>query len=70
MGRISMGLSCLDLTASDLEAGDVVTVHMRRVAAGRQIPRLYFLQGKLKCIFWNHQVLNPQGRKINLRGLF
>lgn len=70
LGRISMGLSCLDLTGSDLQIGDTVSVQMRRTAVSRQVPRLYFLRGRLQCIFWNSRVLDPRGRCISLEGLF
>lgn len=70
LGRIGMGLSCLDLTGSLLAVGDVVTVHMRRTVVGRQIPRFYYVQGELRCIFWNNQLFSPQGKRISLKGLF
>ena len=70
VGRVSMGLTCLDLTKSDLQVGDTVSVGMRRTVVSRQIPRLYYFRGKLKCIFWNHQLFDTRGRKISLRGLF
>ena len=70
LGRVSMGLTCLDISGTDLDVGDTVTVHMRRTVVSRQIPRLYYVQGKLKCIFWNHQLFSPQGRRISLKGLF
>lgn len=70
LGRPGMGLCCLDLTQSRLDVGDVVTLHTRRTVVGRQVPRLYYLHGRLLCTFWNGQVLNLQGRTISLKGLF
>lgn len=70
LGRISMGLSTIDLTTSTLDVGDAVTLRVRRTVVSSKIPRLYFWRGKLKCILWNNQVLDPKGRRISLKGLF
>lgn len=71
LGRVGMGLTSVDLSQTpDAKVGDVVTVAMRRVTASGHVPRFYYLQGKLRCIFWNHQILTPRGRRIGSHGLF
>ena len=71
IGRVGMGLTSVDLSQTpDVHVGDCVTVSMRRVTAGANIPRVYYLQGEMKCMFWNHEIYNQRGRKISSRGLF
>lgn len=71
LGRVGMGLTSVDLSKTpDAQVGDVVTVAMRRVTASGHVPRFYYLQGKLRCIFWNHQILSPSGRRIGAWDLF
>lgn len=70
LGRIGMGLSCLDLDKTGLQVGDEVSVAMRRTTASKQVPRLYFRGGALKCIFWNNQLFSASGRPLSVKGLF
>lgn len=71
IGRVGMGLTSVDLSQTpDVHVGDCVTVLMRRVTAGANIPRVYYLQGEMKCMFWNHEIYSQRGRKISSRGLF
>ena len=71
IGRVGMGLSCVDLGhRPELNVGDEVTIVMRRVTASGHVPRLYYLNGILKCVFWNHRVFSQGMWKTNSRGLF
>ncbi len=47
LGRIGMGLTCVDLSAVDeLQAGgDALCVSMRRVTASQSLPRIYLRRG-------------------------
>lgn len=52
LGRIGMGLTCLDLSdAHGLQVGDELSIKMRRVTAARDLPRFYFEKGRLKYTF-------------------
>lgn len=71
LGRISMGLSCVDLSAvPELKVGDELVVSMRRVTADKTLPRIYYLDGQIKCIFWNGKVYNNTLLPFTLRNLF
>ncbi len=51
LGRIGMGLTCLDLTDfPDLAVNEPVTVLMRRVTASQSIPKVYLVGGRVKCV--------------------
>ena len=71
LGRVGMGLTSVDLSKiPQAKVGDVVSIAMRRVTASARVPRVYYLDGISKCVFWNHQVWSPQGRLLSLQGLF
>lgn len=71
LGRVGMGLTSVDLSkVPQAKVGDTVTVLMRRVTASSKVPRIYYQAGVIKCMFWNQQVLSPQGRVISLKSLF
>lgn len=71
LGRVGMGLTSVDLSKTpEVGVGDSVTVAMRRVTASGHVPRFYYLQGELKCIYWNHQFLTPGGRRFSPESLF
>ena len=71
LGRVGMGSTTLDLTTVPVaQVGDCVTISMRRVTASGHVPRIYYLDGKCKYIFWNHRLLRPDGQTITSRGLF
>ncbi len=71
LGRVGMGLTSVDVSKTpEVRVGDCVTVAMRRVTASGHVPRFYYLQGELKCIFWNHQILTPRGRRSGSTNLF
>lgn len=60
LGRIGMGLTCIDLSqASGLHEGDTLTVLMRRVTASQSLPRVYLLQGRIKYIALNGRLTRP-----------
>ena len=49
LGRIGMGLTCVDLSSvPELEEGDVVTAAMRRVTASQSLPKIYLVGGRLR----------------------
>lgn len=71
LGRVSMGLSCVDLSKKPhLKVGDEVQVVMRRVTASQHVPRYYYLNNDLKCIYWNGQILNSKLQRTSLKRLF
>ena len=71
LGRVGMGLSCVDLTkAPNLTRGDEVTVSMRRVTTSGHVPRIYLQDGRVKCIFWNGRALNSNLTRISSKDLF
>lgn len=71
LGRVGMGLTSVDLTnAPGAQVGDCITIRMRRVTASGHVPRVYYLDGKCKYIFWNHKLLRPDGRTVTSRALF
>lgn len=54
LGRIGMGLTCVDLTAAaHLQAGDALDISMRRVTASQSLPRIYLRRGEVKYIALN-----------------
>lgn len=54
LGRIGMGLTCVDLSAADeLQAGDALCVSMRRVTASQSLPRIYLRRGEIKYVALN-----------------
>lgn len=62
VGKIAMGMSCVDLTdhphALDLY-GAVVSIRARRTAINRRIPKTYFLNGKMVLIHWHERFWQP-----------
>lgn len=71
VGRISMGLTCLDLNKKPhLKVGDELKVLMRRVTASNELPRLYYLNSKEHCVFWKHKVYRRGCILTNLNDLF
>lgn len=71
LGRIGMGLTCLDLNGfPHLKVGDELYVAMRRVTAKRSLPKVYLWEGRPHCVFWG-QKLYREGRVTNrLKDLF
>lgn len=71
IGRIGMGLSCVDLNSvPELDVGQELTVPMRRVTASAHLPRLYYYQERLHCVFWNNKFYYKGQWRTNSRGLF
>ena len=71
LGRVGMGLTTLDLTKTEgVQVGDEVRVAMRRVTASGHVPRIYYLDGKVKCVYWNRKILSDGHWKTSSRGLF
>ncbi len=71
LGRVGMGLTSVDLSQiPEAHVGDCVTVSMRRVTASAHVPRIYYLEGEMKCMFWNHTIFSQGGQKIGARGVF
>ncbi len=71
LGRVGMGLTSLDLSKTPkAEVGDEVQVAMRRVTASGHVPRVYYLNNKIKCVFWAHQIFSQGRWKASSRDLF
>ncbi|NLJ81329.1 MAG: alanine racemase [Firmicutes bacterium] len=71
LGRIGMSLTCLDLSKHpQLQIGAEVLLSMRRTTAAKSIPKVYLQDGKIKCVYKAHRILNLAGAKHCLRGLF
>lgn len=71
LGRVGMGLTSVDLTRTpDIQVGDEVYVAMRRVTASAHVPRFYYQNGAIKCIYWNHKIFSHGQWKTSSRGLF
>ena len=71
VGRIGMGLSCVDLTlAPELKVGAELVVPMRRTTANAHLPHIYTYKGKVHCIFWNNRIYFDGQWKTNSKGLF
>lgn len=62
VGKIAMGLSCIDLTEHPLAPdlyGTAVQVHARRTTINRRIPKVYYISGKPALIHWHGQYWQP-----------
>lgn len=71
IGRIGMGLSCIDLSsAPQLEVGQELMVPMRRVTSNAHLPRLYYHKGLMHCAFWNNRLYFNGQWRTSLKGLF
>lgn len=71
LGKVSMGLTCLDLSgAPELEVGDEITVKMRRATSNSSLPKVYFLNGQIKCILSENQIFHGGQWKTSSTNLF
>lgn len=65
IGRIAMGLSCIDLTehaAPQSLYGAIVKVSARRTTINRRIPRIYQMRGRLVIIDWHNKLWTPYSK--------
>ena len=71
IGRIGMGLTCLDIShIPNPIIGQEVIVPMRRVTSNHRIPKVYIQGDQIICVWWGNKVY-VKGRKVsNLKVLF
>lgn len=71
IGRIGMGLTCLDIShIPKPKIGQEVIVPMRRVTCNRRIPKVYIQGDQIICTWWENKVYVKGHKVSNLRGLF
>lgn len=65
VGKIAMGMSCIDLTDyphPEELYGAIVQVPARRTTINRRVPKLYYLHGKLVLVYWHNKIWKPLTR--------
>lgn len=71
LGKVGMGLTCLDLSAvPNLKVGEEITVKMRRTTSNTALPKIYFLDNQVKCILWENKVFRDGAWRSSSANLF